>query len=264
MTLGRILRIEGELLRSPRDRWQARLWMHAFVAIFPAIIAFSPSRSPEAPSRAEALLVVTGLWIAAGVQIEYAMRFRANFEVQLLPGAVRVKKWSRDELLIEPEVVGGRIAWNQIRLRAGERSASIGLGWFNSRQDRAAIIEHCSQFLTAEQQAAYGHEWARQYHKLLAAPKPPKPPTVHGMLRTIGITYLIGFAICLVTLEPMIAYGVSETKGGVSLRMIYAIWTATCVFFCFLLGAAISAAEKRARERELANPGKPTATISAN
>jgi hypothetical protein len=235
MTLGRILRIESELLRSPRDRRKARLLMHAFFAMFTAVIAFSPAPNPKAPRPADVLLLSTGLWIAASVQIEYSLRFRANFEVQLLPGAVRVKKWGRDELLIEPEVVGGRVAWNQIQLRAGDRSASIGLGWFNSRQDRAAVIEHCSQFLSAEQQAAYGHEWARQYYKLLTARKPPKPPTTRALLRTIGITYGACLLFLVICFEPLIANGITKFEAGVPFRQTYVALTLVVALLTCLL-----------------------------
>jgi hypothetical protein len=259
MAGGRILRIDHHyaFCRSPRGRWSA----HASVAVFVALIGAQNIGSPEGLILQQCLQLVATCVVVA-VLLEFWLRYVTSFEVQLLPGAIRVSKWWCDELLIEPEVVGGRIAWNQIRLRARDRSASIGLGWFNSRQDRAAIIEHCSQFLTAEQQAAYGHEWARRYHQLLSARKPPAPATLRGMLCTIWITYFIGLAICLASLEPLIACGITETNGGVSFRMIYAIWTATCVFFSFLLGAAISAGNKRARECELAKQRGPTATIS--
>jgi len=231
MTLGRILRIDGELRRS-NGRWQIPLVLHG-------LFAFGMSQAVFSPPNDAVILIVLASWIACGVALECWLRFLLHYEVQLLPGAVRMKKWWCDELLIEPEVVSGRISWsNVIHLRAGERQARIDLDWFQNRQDRAAIVEHCSQFLAAEQQAAHGHEWAKRYNQLLSPPKPPKRPTAREMLRTIGITYVICLAILIACLEPAIAQGL--TNEGLSFRWCYVVITGVCVMFSGLLAVGMS------------------------
>lgn len=234
MSHGRKLRIDQGLRREPAARWQAPLLMHSLCAVGIGMIAFNPPpANQEGMTQPQALLFLISGWVLLGVLLECLFRFTTSFEVQLLAGAVRVKNWWRDELLIEPEIVGGRITWlNEIRLRAGERSASIRLGWFPKRQEQAAVIEHCSQFLSPEQQAAYGHEWAKRFHRLIT---PAKPPTARGMLWSFGITYGIGWLLIIACCESMIASGVEENLHGGPLRLYYLAWTIMGAFLGLLV-----------------------------
>jgi hypothetical protein len=144
---------------------------------------------------------------------------------------VRVKKWWCDELLVEPEIVGGRIQWNEIQLRAGERNATINLGWLDTRREQAAVVEHCSQFLSTEQQAAYGSDWSQRYHRLLT---PPKPTCPLRLLRVFGITYGIGMLILILAVEWMVATYSVEMPIGESPRWLYQAWFVVGVMFCML------------------------------
>lgn len=234
MSHGRKLRIDQGFQREPYARWLLPLMVHVMCAGLFGFIAFAPSPPPQEDfNKPGILLFIGGIWVISGVSLEGLIRFAQSFEVQLLPGAVRVKKWWCDELLIEPEVVGGRINWlNEIRLRAGERSAVLSLGWFHKPQEQAAIIEHCSQFLSAEQQAAHGYEWAQRFHRLIT---PAKPPTARGMLRSFGITYGIGWLLIIACCESMIACGVEENLKGGPLRLYYLAWTMMGAFLGLLV-----------------------------
>jgi hypothetical protein len=175
---------------------------------------------------------IGGLWLILGVLAELGVRFSQNFELQLLPGAVRLKTWWREVLLIEPEVVGGRIGrlTDEIRLREGKQQATISLGWFANPRERAAIIEHCSQFLTVEQQASFGREWSDRYYKLLTPRKPAKSNPWH-LLIAVVLTFVFGTAVLVYCCEFCVANGEAYNRAGVHMRSFYAVWFGVCLFF---------------------------------
>jgi hypothetical protein len=227
MSLGRKLRLDDAIRREPAMRWQGPLVFHILFAAATAAIAFSDSpRNPDGPTKQQAVMLVGGIWLVIGVAIEVALRHKEQFELQLLPGAVRLKNWSQDVLLIEPEIVGGRIGWfsDQISLRSGNNSCTIRLSQFNKHK-QAAIIEHCSQFLTNEQQALFGREWAERYYRLLAPRKPPKSNPLH-LLIVLTTTFAVGTLVLVTAVEYCVAHGAAPS--GHNMRWSYLAW-----FVCF-------------------------------
>ncbi|WP_254509300.1 hypothetical protein [Anatilimnocola floriformis] len=194
-----------------------------------AVILFCEAAPGREAPKEPLLVLIGGLWVLVGVATELSMRFSQSFELQLLPGGVRLKSWWRDELLIEPEVVGGRIRLtDEITLREGKKRATICLGWFTDRRIRAAIVEHCSQFLTNEQQAEFGRDWSTRYHRLLTCRKPTNP---YHLLVFYTIVFAIGSVVLMSYIEYVVAQGATTGPQGHHLRWAYAGWLVACLFF---------------------------------
>lgn len=223
--LGRIIRLDAKLRESPAAPWIATAGLHGLFALCVAMVIATGvlethQPRPDSPEDAEwwQLFVFTAItWLLLGVGLKLLFFWQTSFELQLLPGAVRITKWGRTTLLIEPEVVGGNII-DRIHLRAGQVSSSIPLYCLNQLEEKAAVIEHCSQFLSAEQQARDGRRWARLYYRLITR----KPLDRRRLLRATVVCLLVCGAVVIGSCESILWYWPDATlEDGQSLRVMY-------------------------------------------
>ncbi len=249
-------------------RWNAQLIFSAYVALIAASVAFG-TQAQTPVERLRALLWLSGMWVVGTVGMELLLRSRLAFELHLLPGAVRLKTWRRNILLIEPEIVGGCIDEfrNQIKLRAGAQTATIRLGWFSRRgSERAAIVEHCSQFLTAEQQAEFGPKWAEQYYQLLTPRKPPQPQKLNPWhtLLALALGYAFTTSVLAYNLEYCIQNGLTHTTSGMHLRYCHLIWFGVYTLFgCLIIPLYVAESWKSRRENDQLLISKIASTSTA-
>lgn len=130
-------------------------------------------------------LASLSIWQAVRVRI----RERA-FKLRLLPDGLRVVDRGKTTTLRNPTIESaGRL--QRIILKQGEQQIDLDLEHFAFR-DQAILLEHCSQFLTTEQQAAHGAKWARRYAWLIT---PPKQQNLLDLWKIICIGVVISLLI---------------------------------------------------------------------
>jgi hypothetical protein len=203
ITLGRALRLDQKVERDPTRRFAQRCVLFGPLAILLPCLAGSLLFKPENRGIVAAYF---GMFAAPPILLELSNRWKSSYELQLLPYGVRHSVWGLTTELIEPEIVGGRwLRWTQkIRLRAGNQEASISLLNFSHRGDRAAIIEHCSQFLSPQQQAEFGREWSKAYYEIITPPKLNVLRTlaICGAFYVLGCCFVIAITECILWRFP--------------------------------------------------------------
>lgn len=247
--LGRIIRIDQKLRETPAvGLWVMSTVLHGLLGLVVITAVLGNNHPDSEPPTAAALVALAAMWLAIGTGLELTLLWARTFELQLLPSAVHVTKWGRTVKLIQPQIVGGSL-WNDvIRLQAGQVSASISLNSLNQREDKAAVVEHCSQFLSAEQQARYGRRWAERYYRLIT---PVKPPSAMHVLRLTLVCFVVGGMVLAGVCEPLLWYFPdAQLKGGQSPRWSYLGWTAMAgLFAAMIVGPYYFAERKMAAEQ---------------
>jgi hypothetical protein len=230
--LGRIIRLQRRVKMSPQAMRGTAIVVHSVLAMVMLVMLFYWRWLPES-DMLPAIVMMSIYWLLACVGLLQGSWAR-SFELQLLPGAVQITKWGRTTLLIEPEVIGGRVG-NVICLRSGEITASIPVYALPQMHDRAAVVEHCSQFLSPEQQALYGSDWAKQYCRLITPRKPADP--LHTLV-VVAICFAIGGAV-LVGCYEYIAWRFPGEIRQPAFRIAYVGWFGFAAMFTGLPAAAL-------------------------
>lgn len=138
----------------------------------PAIVA--GLMFPAAGLRAVPVVALfASFWLLMSVVVYFDERWARTFRVRLLPAGIRITRWNRtievsEPIVLRPEQLGNN---RTIVLRSGQQKLLLPLLRFK-RREQAILLEHCSQFLTPEQQRTCGQQWARRYAALITDGKP--------------------------------------------------------------------------------------------
>ena len=118
--------------------------------------------------------VVFGATIASAYVwfLFYITRLHRSYRLRLLPDGLRLTEFHRTSNC-EPQIVKPELLPRMFRIRlsaAGARQPlDLALKYFEP-SDQLAIIEHCSLYLTPEQQVQHGKEWVQCHARLLRRP----------------------------------------------------------------------------------------------
>jgi hypothetical protein len=244
--LGRILHLDRTLSRSPCAWWEAHLIVHGFFGLLVSLCAVGVYDEPENAVLAYMLVVFGLTWLGTTLLMELLIRQNAVFELQLLPSGIRLTNLDGTVELIEPEIVGGKWSrwWQLIKLREGKQEVMIPLSRFRHNHERAAIIEHCSQFLSPKQQAEFGPEWTRAFYELITPAKANLRRLLLVMVPVVGLG-IVG----VVAITEGVLWAYPESGEGV--RRAYLLMP---IWFGLLFSplAWECYAERRGREKDSA------------
>lgn len=254
MSAGRVFHLDQPFRDDSRATWFARCLGRAALLGLPLLALWlaplSPREAddllPPAWFKAFAALAIFLLWCV----IELAMWHALYFELRLLPDGIQLSSWGRTRTIIEPRIVaayglhprgfiflddaGASASWSSLFLRT-----TICLSHFSRRQDKAAIVAHCSQFLTPEQQSRHGKHWANVYYSLIAPPK-PQPHGIKRLMIAITATAALGELILIGVVETLICQFSGEfmLNNGLPTRRLYGMWLIGNAVFAAVVGVA--------------------------
>lgn len=169
--------------------------------LLPPII-LSALMFPAAGTRALAVVApFAGFWIVGAIAVYFDERWARTFRVRLLPAGIRVTRWNRTIEVAEPTVLRPEQLANcrNITLQSGQQKLQLPLFRFKSRE-QAILLEHCSQFLTPEQQRKRGKQWAQRYAALITDGK-PKPVDLLSIWNVITVCMVVCILVVPLILE---------------------------------------------------------------
>lgn len=179
-------------LQRPVLRYEPHTQSAAFLGGFLLFAALAAAVGTQvSPFNIFTLFALIPLIFAVVVEIN-----DRRYRLRLLPQGLRVTDCGSTTNLHSPEIKNPQAIGTclELRLRSGDRELELRLSKF-SRHDRALIVEHCSQFLTAEQQAEWGERWARKHAEWQ---KPPKPSEWRTTFLSLWRTVCVAAAVCIV------------------------------------------------------------------
>jgi hypothetical protein len=188
----RLIRLSPNHLRSTQISLGISLGIFSFATIGTLAI---PETRP--------LAIFWSLWVAfAGVVLHTSRRER-SYRVRLLADGVRRTQNNRTLNFREPQIARPQSLTTHYRITLTspdlKQRLTLKLNEFD-KLDQLALIEHCSQFLTPEQQIQHGKQWARLHARLLA---PPKPFNVQKALWNAHIIWLISIVAIIIFLQSV-------------------------------------------------------------
>lgn len=191
------------------------------------LMAFSCLSSPGDVKLAVVPLSMAGWGFFVTTMVN--RNFRTH-KLRLLPSGVRVTENQQTTNWLDPEIARPQSLKNRsaILLSSADhkRPLEIELKYYELA-DQLAIIEHCSRFLSPEQQVQHGKDWIQFHAKLIAPPKPLHFPTE---LYRIHLSWLVCVLICLGIVQ------LSE----INFPAGYTIWTPPMTLFVScLLGVGL-------------------------
>jgi uncharacterized integral membrane protein len=185
-----VVRLSPEYLRSTQVMLRISLAFFLFITIGTLIL---PETRPMSTFWA--------LWVVFAAAALFTSRHDRSYRLRLLADGARRTQYNRTINWRGPHIVRPQSLTTSrlITLKSPDirQRLTLNLNHFN-KPDRIALIEHCSLFLTPEQQAQHGKQWARLHARLLA---PPKPFNVHKALWDAHVVWLISIVAIIIFLQ---------------------------------------------------------------
>ena len=157
---------------------------------------------PSAGTRAWPVVALfTIFWLLIAVVVQFDERWARTFRVRLLPDGIRITRWNRTFDFVDPAIVQPQnpMSFRTIVLHSGTQKLQLPLFRFK-RHEQAILLEHCSQFLTPQQQRTCGQQWARRYATLITDGK-PKPVDLLSIWNVITVCMVVCILVVPLILE---------------------------------------------------------------
>jgi hypothetical protein len=157
---------------------------------------------PLAGTRALPVVALfASFWLVMAIVVYFDERWARTFRVRLLPDGIRITRWNRTFDFSEPAIVQPQnpLSLRTIVLQSGKQKLQLPLLRFK-RREQAILLEHCSQFLTPQQQRTCGQQWARRYAALITDGK-PKPVDLLSIWNVITACMVVSILVVPLILE---------------------------------------------------------------